>query len=102
MFSSPPYSYHRIRSSKRVAVLSPFLRHLNTGTLALAMFVALALLSTIRDKDSETKKSAPTKAKKTEGIIDNLNFSPDTLRLPAVLEVTWTNRDYVSVPSPRS
>ena len=67
------------------------------GTLALAMFVALALLSTIRSKDSETRRSAPTKATKPEVIIDNLSFSPDTLRLPASLKVTWINRDYVSV-----
>jgi plastocyanin len=60
------------------------------------MFVALALLITTRGKDSETRRSAPTKATKTEIIIDNLSFSPDTLRLPAAdLKVTWTNHDSV-------
>ena len=95
MFSSPPYI--RMPTIKCVSLLPLFLRHLNMGTLALAMFVALALLSTIRSKDSATRRSAPTKATKPEVIIDNLSFSPDTLRLPASLKVTWINRDYVSV-----
>ncbi len=61
------------------------------------MFVAFALLSSTRAKDSETRRSAPTKAMKTEIIIDNLSFSPDTLRLPAAdLKVTWINRGYVA------
>jgi plastocyanin len=94
MFSSPPYL--RVRQTKCVSVLSPFLRHLNTGTLALFMFVAVALLITTPDKESETRRSAPAKAPKTDFIIDNLSFSPDTLRLRATtLKVTWINRDYV-------
>jgi len=61
------------------------------------MFIALALLITTRGKDSETRRSAPTKAPETEIIIDNLSFSPDTLRLPAAdLKVTWINRGYVA------
>jgi plastocyanin len=94
MSASP--SHYQKRTARCVTVLSPFLRHLNTGTLALVMFVALALLITTRGKDSETRRSAPTKATKTEIIIDNLSFSPDTLRLPAAdLKVTWTNHDSV-------
>ena len=41
-----------------VSVLAVFLRHLNTGTLALALFVALALLTTTRGKEAETASSA--------------------------------------------
>ena len=90
-------SHYQRRIARRVTVLSPFLRHLNMGTLALVMFVALALLITTRGKDSETRRSAPTKATKPEIIIDNLSFSPDTLRLPAAdLKVTWINRGYVA------
>jgi plastocyanin len=97
MFSSPPY--RRVRHTKCVSVLSPFLRHLNTGTLVLVMFVALALLITTCGKDSETRRSAPTKATKPEIIIDDLSFSPDTLRLPAAdLKVTWINRGYAADP----
>jgi len=93
MFSSPPY--RRVRHTKCVSVISPFLSHLNTGTLALVMFVALALLITTRGKESKTRRSTPIKVPKPEIIIDNLSFSPDTLRLPPVLKVTWIARDYV-------
>jgi len=41
-----------------VPLLSVFLKHLNTGTLALALFVALALLTTTRGKEAETASSA--------------------------------------------
>src|SRR5450759_407839 len=51
LFSSGIYEmacshYHR-RIARRVIVLSPFLRHLNAGTLAFVLFVALTLLSTM-------------------------------------------------------
>jgi plastocyanin len=90
MFSSPPY----IRT-KCISVLSPFLRLLTTDTLALFMFVTLALLMTTRGEESKTRRSTPIKVPKGEIIIDNLSFSPDTLRLPPVLKVTWIARDYV-------
>jgi len=53
-----------------VSVLSPFLRHLNTGTLAFIMFVALALLSTTRGKEAETREPAPAGTTKSEVVID--------------------------------
>jgi plastocyanin len=90
-------SHYQKRTARCVTVLSPFLRHVNTRTLAFVMFVAFALLSSTRGKDSKTRRSAPTKATKTGIIIDNLSFSPDTLRLPAAdLKVTWINRGYVA------
>jgi hypothetical protein len=48
---------HQKPTAKCLSVLSPFLKHLNMGTLALIMFVALALLSTSHGKESETKKT---------------------------------------------
>ncbi len=63
-------------ATKCVTVLSPFLRHLNTGTLAFVMFVALPFLSSTHGKNPETKESIPSKATKTEVVIDNFNFSP--------------------------
>ena len=86
---------HRKDTARRVSVLYPLLRHLNTGTLAFAMFVAVALLSSTHGKDSETKASAPVKAIKTEVAIDNFSFSPNILTLPARATVTWTNHDNV-------
>jgi plastocyanin len=78
-----------------MTVLTPFLRHLNTGTLAFFLLVALALLSSIHGKNSETRKSAPAKATKSEIVIDNFSFSPKTFAVPAGGAVTWINHDNV-------
>ena len=86
---------HRKNTARRVSVLCPLLKHLNTGTLAFAMFVAVALLSSTHGKDSETRASAPVKAIKTEVAIDNFSSSTNTLTLPARAMVTWTNHDNV-------
>ena len=86
---------HRKDTARRVSVLYPLLKHLNTGTLAFAMFVAVARLSRTHGKDSETRASAPVKAIKTEVAIDDFSFSPNTLTLPARATVTWTNHDNV-------
>ena len=93
MSASP--THYRKPTTKCVTVLTPFLRHLNTGTLAFVLFVALALLSTMRGKEPETRESAPAKATKTEVVIDNFSFSPKTFTVPAGATVTWTNHDSV-------
>jgi len=93
MSASP--THYRKPTTKCVTVLTPFLRHLNTGTLAFFLFVALALLSTIRGKEPETRESAPAKATKTEVVIGNFNFSPKTFTVPVGATVTWTNHDNV-------
>ena len=76
-----------------MAILAPFLRHLNTGTLAFVLFVAFALLSSTRGKESEIKELASAGATKTEILIDNFSFSPKTFTVPAGGTVTWTNHD---------
>jgi hypothetical protein len=49
-------SVHHNESAVRSAGgLSIFLRHLNTGTLALALFVALAVLTATRGNEPEAK-----------------------------------------------
>lgn len=61
---------HRQNTPTRcVTVLTRLLRHLNMGTLALVMFVALALLPNIRGKEAETKPSILVKTPKTEVVI---------------------------------
>jgi hypothetical protein len=52
-----PVAYDKSRV-QRMSALSASLRHLNTHTLALALFVACALLGTTRDKEPETRASA--------------------------------------------
>jgi plastocyanin len=76
-------------------MLSAFLRHLNTGTLAFALFVAFALLNTIHGKEPETKESAHARATKTEVVIGNFGFSPKTLTVPVGTTVAWINHDRV-------
>ena len=61
---------HRRKTPARcVTVLTRFLRHLNMGTLAFVMFVALASLPNTRGKEAETKSSILVKAPKTEVVI---------------------------------
>ena len=93
MFASP--IHHQKHTARRLSALSPILKHVNTGTLAIAMFVALALLSSTQGKDSQTRKSAPVDATKTEVTIDNFSFSPNTLTLSVGATVTWVNHDNV-------
>src|SRR5437667_3227086 len=92
--SASPVHYHK-STARCVSVLTPFLRHLNTGTLAFFMLVALALLSSIHGKNSETRESGPAKATKSEIVIDNFSFSPKTFAVPAGGAVTWINHDNV-------
>ena len=93
MSASP--THYRKPATRCVTVLTPFLRHLNTGTLAFVLFVALALLNTMRGKEPETIESAPAKATKAEVVIDHFSFSPKTFTVPAGATVAWTNHDNV-------
>jgi plastocyanin len=96
--------HHQKHTARRVSVLSPILTHINTGTLAFAMFVGLAPLSSpvvarqftfTQSRDFQTRESAPVKATKTEIAIENFSFSPSTLTLSVGGTMTWTNHDKV-------
>src|SRR5437773_2177478 len=89
--SASPVHYR----TRCVTILAPFLRHLNTGTLAFFMLVALALLSSIRGKESEIRELASSKDTKSEIVIDNFSFSPRTFTVPVSATVTWINHDNV-------
>jgi plastocyanin len=60
------------------------------------MFVAFALLSSTRGKESEIRDLASAKGTKTEVVIDNFSFSPKTFTVPVGTTVTWTNHDSIS------
>jgi|ERR1700736_995984 plastocyanin len=83
MLASPLQS--RTINRRSTSVISPLRRYVTTGNLAIVLLVALAVLSTIRGKETATKSA--------EIIIDNFSFSPQTFTLPAGATVTWTNRD---------
>ncbi len=92
--SASPVHYQN-RATRSVSIISPFLRHLNMSTLAFILFVALALLSTMRGTEPETRESTSAKAIKGKVVIDNFSFSPKTFTVPVGATVTWTNHDKV-------
>jgi hypothetical protein len=67
MSASP--AHYRKPATRCVTVLTPLLRHLNTGTLAFILFVALALLSSTHGKDAEPRELGPVKATTSAVII---------------------------------
>ena len=77
--------------TKGSPVVCRFLKQLNMGTLACAMFVALALLSNTQGKDSGPGKLSAPRAARTEVFIDNVSCSPQTIAVPAGATVTWIN-----------
>ena len=95
MFASPIQNHRPRQTAKFSRAASPFLRHLNTGTLAFFLLVALASLTSIRGRETETKGSIAADANKTGIIIADFSFSPKTLTVPAGATVTWTNHDNV-------
>ena len=95
MFASPIYNHRSRQTTRFERVASPFLRHLNTGTLAVFLLIALASLTNLRVREAETKASTPVKADKAEVVIANFSFSPKTFTVPAGATVTWTNHDNV-------
>src|SRR5260370_28757405 len=88
-------SHYRKPATRCMTVLTPFLRHLNTGTLAFFLLVALASLTSLRGREAETKPSISAGADKTGIVIADFSFSPKTLTVPAGATVTWTNHDNV-------
>ena len=88
-------SHYRKPATRCMTVLTPFLRHLNTGTLAFFLLIALASLTNMRGKEAETKASIPVKARQTEVLIDNFRSSPKAFTVPAGATVTCTNHDNV-------
>ena len=63
--STSPVHYHK-SAVRSVSMLSAFLRHLNMGTLAFALFVALALLNPVGGKEPEIRESAHVRDTKPE------------------------------------
>jgi plastocyanin len=93
MFASSLHDYRPKHAVRIKRAVSPFLRYLNTRTLAFALVIALAVLTTIRRTEREAKESALSENAKGEVVIDNFSFSPGTLTVPAGATVTWTNHD---------
>jgi len=71
-------SYHGLDTEENL-VARRFLRHLNMGTLACAMFVALALLSSTQENDTGPGKLSAPRTAKTRVLIDNVSLSTHTI-----------------------
>jgi plastocyanin len=95
MFASPLHNYRPTYTVRLKSTGFRFLRHLNTSTLACALVIALALLTSIRRAEREAKESALINNAQTEVLIENFSFSPGTLTVPVGATVTWTNHDNV-------
>jgi hypothetical protein len=65
--------------TKERPVARRFLGHLNMGTLACAMFVALALLSSTQKNDAGPGKLSAPRTAKTRVLIDNVSLSTHTI-----------------------
>jgi hypothetical protein len=90
MLTSALHSYNDAVSS--VSILSAFLKHLNMGTLALALFFAFALFNTTRGKESEIRVSAPARDRELQ-----VDIRPCDTSRPALQEVQrhkFTAKDF--------
>src|SRR6266446_5252301 len=76
MFSSP-VDYQKLNQRRGTV---RFLRYLNTGILAFAMTIAMALLVTTRGKESEANQPPSGKAAKSEVIADNCQDASHAVR----------------------
>jgi hypothetical protein len=83
-----------------MSVLFPFLKHINTRTIALIMFFGLALLSNIRGTETETEESAPTKTTKSGVVvIDKRLELLNAVRLGILDDSTRAAQGYLKVYS---
>jgi hypothetical protein len=69
MMSASSVQYQK-SLARGIRVLSPFLRQLNTRSLALILFLAFALLSTTRGKEAESRESASAGSTKSKVVIN--------------------------------
>jgi len=93
MFASP--LYHQKPGTGKAQ--STFLKYLSQPTLAFVMFIALALLSSIGGKESETKKSTlATRSALVARIGRMMNTVQDAFNDPALIE--YANQLSTGIP----
>jgi plastocyanin len=63
--------------------------------LAVALFVAVALLASIGGEQGDMRGPARSENGHAEVVLEKLRFSPQTLSVPVGTTVTWINRDSV-------
>jgi hypothetical protein len=88
---SPSPVHHDESAFESVSILSAFLKHLNMGSLAIALFVALALFAA-RGNELETGVSANTRDTESKLTIRPCDTSP--LALQEVHGHEFTAKDF--------
>jgi plastocyanin len=95
MFASPIQHYRPKHLIEPGGATSPYHRHLNMGALAVALFVAVALLASIGAEEGGARSPVLSKGGHAEVVLEKLRFSPQTLSVRVGTTVTWINRDSV-------
>jgi plastocyanin len=93
MFASPIQSYRPRHLTGSAHAISADHSYLNMCTVAVALFLAVALLTSIRPRESD--RPALFGNAHNEVVLEKLRFSPQTLSVPVGTTVTWINRDSV-------
>ena len=65
------------------------------SALAVALFVAFALLASIGANEAGIRSRVLSENRQAEVVLEKLRFSPQTLSVPIGTTVTWINRDSV-------
>jgi hypothetical protein len=73
MLSASFVHYQKSCVRRGLSTLSPFLKHLNTSTIAFIMFIAFAFLSTTRGKDAEAKGPPGAGTTRSQIVVDKQN-----------------------------
>ena len=95
MFASPIQPYRPKHLIGTGGAISAYHKSLNMGTLAVALFVALALLTSIRAREGDIRNPVLSENGHAEVVLEKLRFSPQTLSVPVGTTVTWINHDSV-------
>ncbi len=95
MFASPIQPYRSKHLTGPGNAISPYHRYLNMCALAVALFVAVALLASIGAEEGDTRSPVLFENGHNEVVLEKLRFSPQTLSVPVGTTVTWINRDSV-------
>jgi plastocyanin len=95
MFASPIQPYRRKHLIGPGGATSAYHRYLNTCALAVALFVAVALLAGIGAEEGRARSPVLSENGHAEVVLEKLRFSPQILSVPVGTTVTWINRDSV-------
>lgn len=95
MFASPIQPCRPPHLTGPGSAISAYHRYLNMGALAVALFVAVALLASIGAEEGRARSPVLSENGHAEVFLERFHFSPQTLSVPVGTTVIWINRDSV-------